>query len=116
MCDDLKNAGTLLDHIHHSDLKCDTIQFNVTTGGANGGAVRVQSEDRMGIVPPFGEYVLIASADGVADTELPIKSLPADIILEQLLPEQDYKICLLNKYDVTGSNVPDEYCTTYKLG
>ena len=115
MCDDLKNAGTLLDHIHHSDLKCDTIQFNVTTGG-NGGAVRVQSEDRTGIVPPFGEYVLIASSDGVADTELPIKSLPADIILEQLLPEQDYKICLLNKYDVTGSNVPDEYCTTYKLG
>lgn len=115
MCGDSKHVGTKLDFIHEDSLQCDVVKFNVTTDETG---VSVETRNLVGIVPPFGDYVIRAeeiTPFGMNETSKLMIKPPAKVQLSDLKAGTEYRVCVYNQYDqLAGGIVPDQYCTSFK--
>ena len=73
----------------------------------------------VGIVPPFGDYVIRAeeiTPFGMNETSKLMIKPPAKVQLSDLKAGTEYRVCVYNQYDqLAGGIVPDQYCTSFKL-
>ena len=72
----------------------------------------------VGIVPPFGDYVIRAeeiTPFGMNETSKLMIKPPAKVQLSDLKAGTEYRVCVYNQYDqLAGGIVPDQYCTSFK--